>query len=407
MSTIWIICQYAMSPESGGYLRQHFLARELARAGHDVYVIAARVNHMMTHPEAKCAAPFQEPGDGYTMVRLDTIAYPHAHHKKRILGWMQFGWQLPNLMRRGLPKPDAVLYSSPNLLSFLGAERAARKAGARLVFEVRDIWPLTLTHIGNINPRHPFMRLLQWIEDRAYRVSDAVISTLPNAHEHMVSRGMDRAKFHWIPNGADLGDDEMRQALDPDVAAQLPRDRFLVGYVGTLGEANYLDPVLDAAALLKERTDIALVIVGGGRCKQALQARAAAEGLVNVTFIDPIPKPQVQSMLACFDACVLSMLHSPLYRFGVSLNKLTDYFVAARPVIYAAETGAYNPVHAHQAGLSIPPGDAEAFAEAVTQLQALSAKERAAMGQRGLACISSEYDYTRLGTLLETILLSK
>lgn len=407
MSTIWIICQYAMSPESGGYLRHHFLARELGQAGHDVYIIAARVNHLMTHPNAKRDTLFREQGDGYTMVRLETIDYPHAHHKKRILGWAQFGWQLLGLMRRGLPKPDSVLYSSPNLLGFLGAERVARKVGARLVFEIRDIWPLTLTHVGDVSPNHPLIRLMQWIEDRAYRVSDAVISTLPNACEHMVSRGMDRAKFHWIPNGANLDDDDMRHALDPDVAAQLPQKRFLVGYVGTHGEANYLDPILDAAALLKKHTDIGLVMVGGGRCKPALQARAAAESLDNITFIDPIPKQQVQAMLARFDVCVLSMLPSPLYRFGVSLNKLTDYFVAAKPVIYAAETGNYNPVGANDVGLSVLPGDPEAIAEAVTKLQALSPENRAAMGQRGLECIRRQYDYTRLGIWLESILISK
>lgn len=404
MSTIWVICQYAMSPESGGYLRQHFLARELGQAGHDVYVIASRVNHMMTHPDAKRDAPFKEKNDGYTMVRLDTIAYPHAHHRKRILGWAQFGWQLPSLVRRGLPKPDAVLYSSPNLLGFLGAERVARQAGARLVFEVRDIWPLSIIQIGNVSPEHPFTRLLQWVEDRAYRVSDAVISTLPNAVEHMVSRGMDRTKFHWIPNGTDLSDTRMHQDLAPEVSAQLPTDRFLVGYVGTIGEANFLDPILDAAVLLKERNDIGLVIVGGGRKKSELKARAVAEGLHNVTFVEPIPKAQVQAVLARFDACILSMLPLPIYRFGVSLNKLTDYFVAARPVIFAADIGSYNPVSAHQAGLLTQPGDPKAIAEAIIQLKELSPEARIAMGLRGLECARTDYNFRTLGQRLEAVL---
>lgn len=404
MSIIWLICQYATTPDVGGYLRHHYLGRELAKAGHDVYVIGSRVHHMMTHPDRSRAAPFMEKVGGYTMVRLDTSAYPHAHHKKRILGWAQFGWQLPWLAQRGLPKPDTVLYSSPNLLSFPGAERAARKAGARLVFEVRDIWPLSMIHIGNVSPKHPFARLLQWIEDRAYRVSDKVVSNLPNAVEHMVSRGMDRAKFHWIPNGVDLSDNALQEPLPGAVQAQLPVDRFITGYAGTHGEANNLDTLLDAAAQLRDRDDLAFVLVGDGKQKAVLKARAKSEGLDNVTFIDPIPKTQVQSMLARFDACFIGLPPGPLFRFGVSPNKLFDYLGAAKPVIYAVDSGDYNIVRAHEAGLSIPPCDPEAIAQAVTQLQALTAEDRAAMGQRGLACVKTDYDFLTLGRLLDAVL---
>ncbi|WP_136634292.1 glycosyltransferase family 4 protein [Pseudooceanicola onchidii] len=402
--TIWLVCQYASTPAVGGHLRQHYLARELAKQGHDVYVISVRKHHLMVKPEIAKAAPFKESVDGYTMVRVTTLDYPHAHHKKRILGWIQFGLKLPGLLRHGVPKPDVVLYSSPGLLGFLGAERVARRVKAKLVFEVRDIWPLSLVIIGNYEPSHPFIRLLQWVEDRAYRVSDQVISNLQNAVDHMASRGMDRGKFHWLPNGVLLGDRSMADPLAPSVNDQLPTGKFIVGYAGTLGEANNLDVFLAAAAQLRTRTDIEFVLVGDGRNKDELKAYAQREQLDNVTFIDAIPKTQVQSLLSHFDACYIGLPAEPLFKFGVSPNKLFDYLAAAKPIIYAVDSGPYNPVSAHHAGVAIAPGDPEAIVAAVNKLAALSDEDRCRMGQNGRNAVETEYNYAELGKQLDVIL---
>jgi hypothetical protein len=91
--------------------------------------------------------------------------------------------------------------SSPSPIYFSGAEVLAKKSGARLVFVVLDIWPLTLTEIGSYSSKHPFIRFMQWVGDKAYRDSDAVVSNLKNAIDHMLSRKIDKAKFSWIPNG--------------------------------------------------------------------------------------------------------------------------------------------------------------------------------------------------------------
>lgn len=401
MSTVWLICKYGSTPKVGGHLRQHYLGRELVKAGHDVYVISGRRHHLMARPEEATSAPFIDDKHGYKMVRIDTMPYPNAHSKKRILGWAEFAWKVSNLVRKGIPKPDVVVHSSPDLLGYMGAERVARKTKAKLVFEVRDIWPLTVTDMSNISPKHPFIRMLQWVEDRAYRKSDMVISNLSNADDHMVTRGMDRSKFRWLPNGFDLTDVSMQDPLDAQFANQFPKDKFILGYAGTHGEANNLDVMLDAADRLRDRSDIAFVLVGDGKSKADLVARAAELKLDNVHFIDSVPKTQVQSVLAKFSACYIGLPAKPLFRFGVSPNKLFDYFASSKPVVYAIDSGKYNPVTAHKSGIVIAPGNPEALARAAVELADLSKDELQKMGQNGRAAIETDYNYAALGRKMD------
>jgi hypothetical protein len=115
------------------------------------------------------------------------------------------------------------------------AQYLAKKCKAKLVFEVRDIWPLTLTEIGGFSMKHPFILLLQWIEDRAYRYSDRVVSNLKNSVEHMIARGMEAEKLAWIPNGFSRDEFSLVKPLDADVLMKLPGNKFIVGYTGTFG----------------------------------------------------------------------------------------------------------------------------------------------------------------------------
>lgn len=387
------------------HARQHYLGRVLAAAGHDVYVIAGREHHLMQDKPASLAAPRVEQIEGYTFVRIDTVTYANAHDKRRILSWLSFGWKIARLRSQlKLSKPEVILYSSPSLLGVLGAEWAARRAGAKLVFEVRDIWPLTLVQVGNINPRHPLIQVMQWVEDRAYAKADLVISNLKYAVAHMVTRGMDPAKFAWLPNGVMVSDTALMDPLPAATEAALPKASFIVGYAGTLGAAQDLHAFIDAAQLLSDHGDIAFVLVGDGKEKQNLKAQAL--GLGNVTFIDPIRKTQVQSMLTRFDACFIGLAPEPLFRFGVSPNKLFDYFMAEKPIIYAVDSGNYSPVMDHDAGVAVAPGTPQAIAQAVLDLADMPAARRVEMGANGRRALEAHYDYAALGAELDQMLRS-
>lgn len=344
MKTIWIVHQYASTPETGMGGRHFYLAQELAKQGHKVYVIASSANHLL-HSQPKLTGDITfEPAAGFTFVWVKMPDYSEAHSKQRVLNWFLFPWRIQKLAKLIADKPDAVLCSSPSPIAFLGAQRLAKKFKAKLAFEVRDIWPLTLTEIGGYSPKHPFIRLMQWVENKAYRDSDRVVFNLKNSVEHMVEHGLQKDKFTWVANGFSLDEVENAIPLETSVVNQLPKNKFIVGYTGTFGLANDLYTLIDAAEILKEEKNIGFVLVGGGKDKEQLTNYIKNRKLENVTVLDFIKKAQIQSMLANFDALTVGAKKEPMYRFGVSPNKLFDYLYAAKPILYYIESGNYTPV---------------------------------------------------------------
>ncbi|AFT69996.1 Glycosyl transferase group 1 [Alloalcanivorax dieselolei B5] len=403
--TIWIINQYASLPSTGMGGRHRDLARELARRGHKVTLVSARWTHLVRDNEAAEAAPDEEMFEGFRFVRVSVGRYAHAQDKKRILNWFSFAWKLTGLAGTLNERPDVVLYSSPSLIGFLGAERLARKYSARLVFEVRDIWPLTFSELGGYSHRHPFIRFLQWIEDRAYRNSDFVISNLPGAVDHMIGRGLSSEKFRWIPNGFSKADVDQCLPLPSEVYSKLPKDTFNICYTGTIGTANALHTLVKAASLLKDEPSISFTIVGQGSEKEALKESVTRLGLSNVFFVDPVPKNMVQSILQECDVCYLGLTGDSLFRFGVSPNKLFDYLVSGKPIIYGIDSGDYRPVEEFGAGLQIKPEDPVGLANAVKELKSRSKRELSEMGGNGRKAAFEYHEYGMLAKKLENVLL--
>lgn len=399
---IWIINQDASTPATAFGGRSYYLAEELAALGHDVYLIASAAHHHF-HTKPEVVDDFQiERIAGFNFVWVKMPDYEHAHSKKRVLNWFLFPWRIQKLARKITAKPDVILCSSPPPIAFLGAQRLAKKFNAKLVFEVRDIWPLTLVEVGGYSPKHPFIRFMQWVEKRAYRDSDAVVSNLKNAVEHMVSLGLDRNRFSWIPNGFSMREVSQGVPLNSVAADSLPKDKFIVGYAGTLGVANTLDSFIEAAARLKDYSEIVFVLVGRGKEKQALQALVAEKQLGNVVFVDPVPKVEIQAVLSRFDVCYIGWLSGDLYRFGIGANKIPEYLFSGKPVLHAY-AGACDPIKECGAGLCIKPQDPQLLADSVLRLYAMSPEERQQMGEKGRKSAIEQFEYGILAQKLEQI----
>ncbi len=402
--TVWIINQYASTPDYGYAGRHYYLGRELAKRGFKVYLIASAAHHLFREkPVVVSALKLEEQVEDFTVAWVKMPQYSQAHSKGRILGWFLFPWKIQRLARVIPDPPDIVVCSSPSLLSFLGAKKLARRFDVRLVFEVRDIWPLTLTDIGGYSVGHPFIRLLQWIEDKAYRESDRVLSNLKNSVEHMVNRGMRREKFCWIPNGFSIDEVDLKVPLNEVSAARLPDDKFIVGYTGTLGLANSIDTLIKAAGHLREYTDIAFVIVGNGKERLALQEMAAEQELTSVHFVDPIPKREIPAMLGKFDACYIGWLDDDLYQFGIGANKIPEYLYSGKPVIHAY-SGVSDPIGEAGAGILVPAEDDEKLAEAVLTLYRMSPEARDVMGANGRRTALEQYEYGALAEKFSHVL---
>jgi len=404
--TVWIINQYASTPSTGMGGRHYYMAREMAKRGYNVYVISSAAQHILREKPVIKDDFLLEELDGFTFVWVKMPDYKDAHSKQRAINWFLFPWRIRKLAKFIKHKPDTILSSSPSLLSFIGAKRLAKKMRARLVFEVRDIWPLTLSDIGSFSSKHPFIRLMQWVEDKAYRDADAVISNLKNSIEHMSSRGLDRTKFNWVPNGFSLDEVNQKAPLNAYAINQLPQNKFIVGYTGTMGVANALETLIEAADMLKEHDGIAFALVGSGKEKTALQALSQSKELQNVFFVDPIPKVEIQAMLNRFDVCYIGWLNNPLYQYGIAANKIFDYLYSGKPIIHAY-SGACDPVAEARAGIQLPAQDVDKLAEAILKLYRMTPVERTHIGHNGRKAALEQYEYGLLAEKLAGVLFQR
>ncbi len=388
--------------------RPHSFARAWSDAGHEATVVAGSFSHVRQRQPQISAAIAEEFVEGVRFLWLRTPEYA-GNGAARARNILTFAGRL-TAAAAGLAKqerPDVVIASSTHPLDIAGAARMARLASARLIYEVHDLWPLTPMEVGGMSPRHPFIRLLQWAEDYACRRADLIVSMLPCAEAHFLEHGMKPGRFLHIPNGIDPVDfivpDPMPPAQVEQIQSFASRYGFVVGYAGAHGPANALTTVLDAAALLKG-SGAAFVLAGQGQEKQALMDRVRDEGLDNVLFVSPLPRRSVPSLLEAMDALYIGLAPSPLFRFGISPNKLMDYMMAAKPVIQAVDAG-NDMVAAAGCGITIKPGNPRALAEAVLRMMSMTPESRAGMGGRGRVYVTEHHDQKTLaGIFLDAML---
>lgn len=207
--TIWIINEYAGSPYHGMSYRHYYLAREMAKQGAKPVIVSASYSHLLN----KLPDQQEELIDGIQYRWLKVPRYSESQSKWRVLKWLVFSFKLLFLPFFRLPAPDYIIVSPTALFPVLPAFFLAKKFKAKLIFEVRDIWPLTLIEIGGYRPSHPFIRLMSWMERFALEKSDLIVSNLQNYGSHIRSLGIDR-DFVWISNGIDL--DEVTGAVPLD-----------------------------------------------------------------------------------------------------------------------------------------------------------------------------------------------
>ena len=385
---IWIINEYAGSPYHGMEFRHYYLGKELVKLGNRVTVVSSSYSHLFKNlPKEK-----RENIDGVDYLWLRTFNYGKSHDKSRVLKWFLFMFKV-FFLPFSLQKPDVIIVSPMAPFPILPAYLLSKFYGAKLIYEVKDIWPLSLVELGGFSPSHPFIRFMGWFEKFALKKSDYIVSNLQNYGEHMKNDiGIDRA-FEWISNGVDLDEIAQKEALNLELQNKIPKDKFIVGYTGTVGVANALDSFCEAAKILEKNREILFVIVGDGQEKEKLASLYTK--LDNIIFIESIPKKQIQSMLSLFDACYIGLKEESLFKYGVSPNKLYDYMYSAKPVLYAIDSGANNIVKSADCGISVEAENPEAIACGIEKLYMMGNK-REKLGKNAKEYTLKHFTYDKL-----------
>lgn len=405
MSCIWYVSKYVSPPakaSAGG--RGYLIMREFARAGHRSVIITSDSNQLAEVPSLNEPYLLQEV-DGIQLWWMRTMKYTVAKSLRRILSWLDFEWRLWCMSKESLPAPDAIIVSSLSLLTILNGFLLRRRYKCRLVLEIRDIWPLTITEEGGFSRWNPLVLGLGLIERLGYRYSDAVVGTMPNLGEH-VAKILGSAKItRCIP----MGVDELTLAAGEELPAgyieeHIPKGKFIVTHAGSIGITNALDTMLACAESLKADTRIHFLIVGEGDLRAHYQKQYAH--LPNLTFAPRVPKTMVQSILSYSDLLYFSVHPSTVWRYGQSLNKVIDYMLAGKPVV-ASYTGFPSMINEADCGTYVQAGDVAALSEEVQRYAAMNKSQREAIGRRGRDWLLANRRYEQLAAEYLAILFDK
>lgn len=396
---ILLINHYAGSPKMGMEFRPYYLAREWIKMGHCVRIVAGDFSHLRIQ-NPKVEKDFQkETIDGVDYYWLRTGDYQgngirRAFTMFRFVGklWLSAG----KIAKKW--RPDVVITSSTYPLDTYAGQKIAKKASAKLIHEVHDMWPATLYEIGGMSRYNPFVLLMQAAENSAYRHSPKVVSLLPLAKDYMIKHGLKPDKFEYISNGVVEEEWESPESLPEKYKAFLEEKRhegkFIVGYFGGHALSNALDILLDSAKLLKD-PDVIFVLVGEGMEKSRLIQRKKEEKIDNIYFLPPVRKKYIPELIKMFDCVYTGSQLSPLYRFGICLNKIYDSMMGGKPIICAITT-AYSPVSEYQCGYMVDSGDIEKICFSIKQLKNMDVQGREEIGIKGKNAVKQFFTYKQL-----------
>ncbi len=396
---IWCISKYALPPKYGAQARLFHISEELNRLGLESMVICSATNHLAELPLQENMFRQEKVGDTQALF-LKGLNFSNSLSKFRVVSWFYFEWILFQFIRKKhtqfSPKPDVIMISSLSLLSILNGYYAKRKFKAKLIFEVRDIWPLSAILVAGYSKWHPFILFLRWVEKFGYRHADIIVSPLANLKQHIKeSIGNVPFLFQHLPHGFDQHLLTTPQKLPPEfVEKYIPKDKFIFGYIGNIVSAYDLDSMIECAIQLnKEENKIHFLILGDGEYKPVLEKKA--QGLTNVTFIPRIPKSQISHFLSFCQVATNFLRPEPLFKFGVSPQKLVDYMLAGKP-IFMSYTGYKTIVEEINCGMVVEASNIPKLIEGFKQMSRLTEVELFEMGKRGNDYLIQNLEWSQL-----------
>jgi colanic acid biosynthesis glycosyl transferase WcaI len=372
---ILYVSQY-FPPEMGApAARAVELARHWVRAGHDVTVLTGFPNHPTGlvpeewRPRLRNLV-YRENVEGIRVVRTWLLPLPNRKAHERMLNYGSF---CVSAAWRGmeLSPPDVVIATSPQLLVGLSGWWIAFWKRAPFIFEVRDLWPESLSAVGVGTENSILLRALGKIAGFLYRHAKRIVVVTPAFKEHLIKHwNLPGAKISVVENGVESSLFSP-EAADAGLREKLGlQDKFVAAYIGTMGMAHGLDTLIEAASKLKEGDrNISFLVVGEGADKERIQGIVRERQLQNVTFVGQQPREKIPAFIGASDVCLVLLRKTELFKTVIP-TKMLEFMSCAKPVILGVDGQARQLLDEAGAGIAIGPEDAGALAEAVKRLKA-------------------------------------
>ncbi len=388
--------QHFSTPQGSAGTRSYEMAKHLLSAGHQVTMVCGSY----VSGKTGLIAPFERGRREGVVDGIRVIEFDLAYENKD--GFLKRTWSFLKFAMRSifvaLKEPTDVVFATTTPLTSgipgIFAKWLRRKP---FVFEVRDLWPELPRAMGVIT--NPIvlgaMSVLEWA---SYKSADRLIGLSPGIVEGITRYVSDTRNVALVPNGCDLK--LFNGTVKPWRPDGVSCNDFMAIFTGTHGKANGLDAVVNAAAVLKKCniSGLKLVLIGDGVEKNALIKRVESESLGSIIiFHKPVPKTKLAGLMASADAGLQVLANVPAFYYGTSPNKFFDYLSAGLPVITNYPGWIADNIRDHDCGISVPPEDAVAFANALIEMK--NDTNRLVKSENARMLANTKYSREMLGKL--------
>tara|TARA_B100001989_G_C24537681_1_gene465466 strand:- start:1092 stop:2345 length:1254 start_codon:yes stop_codon:yes gene_type:complete len=398
---IWIINQFACTPDMPGGSRHHEIAKYFVKNGFEVDIFASDFNLSSRKFLRLNNIEFvkKELNEGVKFFWLKTFPYK-KNNWKRYLNLLSFCFSFLifnfyKILTFSLKNyiPDLIIASSPQILvSFCGLI-IAKVFKIPFILEVRDLWPQVLIDLGGHDPKNILIKILSLIEYLLYREAESVVVLAKGSKNYVKAKGA--KNIIWLPNGPDL--EKFKYISNYSNSENFNyANPFTLIYAGAHGKANDLENVIKAASILKSYP-IKFQFIGDGPEKKDLIIKA--KNLKNIEFKNSVSKKIIPELLAKSNAILISLGDVKLFQYGVSPNKLYDAYALAKPVISTLKGSINEEIKKNNLGLVCDPNDPYALADIIKKMYMLPEIERKKMGLNGRRIAESTYSRNRINNV--------
>jgi glycosyltransferase involved in cell wall biosynthesis len=363
------------------------LARSLAKCGHRVTVLTGMPSFPLGTFDAAYAGLRRCVGrDGEVRIVRRRARLAKGRLGGRFVYWISLALALSWTAMVEMQNVDTVVVSSPPITMAIPALLAAWRHRAKLIVDVRDVFPDMGLRLGVWREHGALVRALGAFVSLLYRRAAMIVAVTPTARASILARGVPESKVALAPNGYEFSDGvPPRSRAARNVA-------FEVVYAGNMGLATGLDLVLDAAKLLIDDPSIRILLAGGGIDAERLVTRIADEGLTNVSFLGVLSRRESLELLARADATLIPLHHSLVDALP---SKMFDALAVGCPMVVSARGEAQRLLAATQSGVQVEPNDPRALADGILACR----REAEALERRsefGRAFVREHFDRERI-----------
>ena len=391
---IWFISKYASPPQYAKMpSRLFYLAKEMIKLENDVLLITSDSNHFSNFPETDKTYN-DENKDGVNIRWIKTKKYFKTASSGRVLSWLDFEWKLFAMSLKKMEKPDIVIVSSLSILSIIYGYYLKKRFGSFLVFEIRDIWPLTMTEEGGFSKNHPLVIFIGMVEKFGYKKADLIVGTMPKLDLHVKNILGYNRPFYCSPLGFDPTNYSIANLGENNPFSDIaPKNKIIIGYAGSMGITNALEQFIESIKLMGNENTIHFMLVGSGDLRESYEKQLS--GYNNVTFLPRIAQNQVKFFLEICDVLYLSTKNSKVWDYGQSMNKVVEYMLAAKPII-ATYTGYPSMINEADCGLFIKSDEPYELKKAFLHFAQMPKEKRLEIGENGRKWIFNNRKYSLL-----------